>query len=202
MNIKNKIKIFILGIGGRAKLIRELLIRINDKYNFIFYKDINSINFKKVNHFLRLDKKSRFFIGISDPKIQKKNYDFLKKKLIRIDQNPIIDPTAIIKSGTSISKNVIILENSSIGPDVILKKNTFIGSNVIINHNTKIGSFTTIGHGSNVSANVIISDQCYIGNSTTIKENIKINKSVSTECSSNIISNCDSNKNFSGNPAK
>ena len=200
--MKNKIKTFILGIGGRAKLIRELLIRINDKHSVRFYKDISSINFKKVNNFLRLDKKSKFFIGISDPKIQKKNYEFLKKKLIRIDQSPIIDPTAIIKSGTLISKNVIILENSSIGPDVILKKNTFIGSNVIINHNSKIGSFTTIGHGSNISANVIISDQCYIGNSTTIKENIKINKNVSTECASNIILNCSSNKNFSGNPAK
>ena len=44
---KNKIKTFILGIGGRAKLIRELLIRINDKHSVRFYKDISSINFKK-----------------------------------------------------------------------------------------------------------------------------------------------------------
>ena len=100
--------IYIYGSGGRGKLIREILLRSKQKArNIMFIDDIkksfNNSNFllKKYDH-----KKDQIFIGISDPIIHKKKYQELKKKLKKIDNQPLIDPTAIIKSNVKLNKNI------------------------------------------------------------------------------------------------
>ena len=78
-------------------------------------------NTKKHHIYLKiLKKKDRLYIGISDLNCRKK-YSFSKKNS-KIDNDPLIDPQAIIKSNIKIKKNVIILENASIGPNVELIK--------------------------------------------------------------------------------
>ena len=194
---------YIFGGGGRAKLIKELLIRlkINSK-NILFIDDYKkkyntSYLLKKFNK-----KKDNLYIGISDPKIQKRKYTFFKSKLKKIDNEPLIDPSAILKSNIKMGYNIIILENSSIGPEVKLANNVFIGANCIINHHCKINAFTTIGHGSNLAGNVNVEKYCYIGISTTFKQNIKVEENVKIGCGSNVIKKCKKNSTYFGNPAK
>ncbi len=194
--------IFIYGNGGRAKLIKELLLRINKNYKFKFLKNIKISYFKIINKTLKTNKESKFYIGISDPDLQKKYYEKFKKKIIRIDQMPIIDPSSVIKSNVKIGKNTFILENSVIGPNVKIGNNVFIGSNSIINHDSKVGNFTTVGHGSNISGNVKIMSKCFIGVSSTIQQNINIGKNVVIGSASNIIKDCIANNIYYGNPGK
>ena len=195
--------IYIYGSGGRAKIIRELLIRLKIKSKNILFIDDHkkehntSFLLKKFNN-----KKDNLYIGISDPKLQKKKYTFFRSRLKKIDNEPLIDPSAILKSNVSIGYNVIILENTSIGPEVKLGNNVFVGTNCIINHNCKINAFTTIGHGSNLAGNVKVDKYCYIGISSTFKQNIKIEENVKIGCGSNIIKKCQKNSTYFGNPAK
>jgi len=194
--------IFIYGNGGRAKLIKELLLRNNRNYKFKFLKKIKNIDFKEINKTLRKNKDSKFYIGISDPNLQKNYYQKFKKKIIKINQKPIIDPSSIIKSNVKIGKNSLILENAVIGPNVKIGNNVFIGSNSIINHDSKVGNFTTVGHGSNIAGNVKIMSLCFIGISSTIQQNVNIGKNVVTGSASNITKNCLANNTYYGNPAK
>ncbi len=196
--------IYIYGSGGRAKLIKEILIRHEIKSQEIKYIDDYIKGYKKTSYLLKNfnKKKDQLYIGISDPKLQQKKYSFFKKKLKEIDNDPLIDPKAILKSNIRIKKNVIILENASIGPNVKLDQNVFIGANVIINHDCKIKKFTTIGHGANLAGNVIVNEYCSIGISSVFKQNVLIEKNVIIGCGANIIRKCEKNSTYYGNPAK
>ena len=196
--------IYIYGSGGRAKLIKEILIRHKVKPKNIEFIDDYIKKYKKTSYLLKnfKKKKDRLYIGISDPKLQKKKYSFFKKKFKKIDNDPLIDPKAIIKSNIKIKKNVIILENASIGPNVELDQNVFIGANVVINHDCKIKKFTTIGHGANLAGNVVVNENCLIGISSIFKQNVLIEKNVIIGCGANIIKKCQKNSTYFGNPAK
>ena len=196
--------IYIYGSGGRGKLIREILLRSKQKaHNIMFIDDIkksfNNSNFlfKEYDH-----KTDQIFIGISDPIIHKKKYQELKKKLKKIDNQPLIDPTAIIKSNVKLNKNIIICENANIGPNSKIENNVFIGINALINHDCKIGKFSTIGHGANLAGNVKIKDDCVIGISSTFKQNVVIEKNVTIGSGANVINKCLKNSIYVGNPAK
>jgi acetyltransferase EpsM len=181
--------IYIIGSGGRAKLIKEVLIRNNIKKVKILFIDDSSKNFKSTQFLFKNFKrgKDKLFIGISDPKLQKIKYNFFKKKFIKIDNSPLIDSRAIIKSNVKLGKNSIILENSIIGPNVEIFKNAFIGSNSIICHDSKIGAFTTIGHGTILDGNVKVGNGCFIGNGSIIKYKVKIVDNKKFENGSNIL---------------
>lgn len=196
--------IFIYGSGGRAKLIKEALIRVGRKKKEIVLIDDSNRKTKNSKFLLKNFKKriDQLFIGVTNPKIQNTKYKYFKKKLKDIDNKPLIDPRAILKSNVRVGKNSIILENSSIGPNVKISKNVFIGSRVIINHDCKIGAFTTIGHGSNLAGNVSVKENCVVGISSTIKQKIKISSGVIIGSASNIVKNCQKNKKYYGNPAK
>ena len=196
--------IYIYGSGGRAKLIKEILLRLNKKKkDIIFIDDLNK-DYQSSDFLIKKFKslKDQLFIGISSPKIQKLKYLFFKKKLKDIDNKPLIDPTVILKSDVKIGNNVVILENSTIGPNVRINKNVFIGAHTIINHDTHIGEFSTIGHGSNLAGNVKVAEKCTIGISNVIKQNILVEKQVTTGSGANIIKNCKKNLIYIGNPAK
>ena len=196
--------IYIYGGGGRAKLIKELLIRNNFKLSNILLIDDFKEKYKNSSFLIKNFnyKKDRLFIGISDPNLQKKKYLLFKSKLKIRDNDPLIDPSAILKSNTKIGKNVIILENASIGPEVCIEDSVFIGSKVIINHDCIIKKFTTIGHGANLAGNVKIYEYCIIGISATLKQNTTVEKNVVVDSGSNIISRCEKDSIYIGNPAK
>ncbi len=193
--------IYIYGSGGRAKLIKEILIRHEIKSKEITNIDDSIKGYKKTSYLLKNfnKKKDKLY---TDPKLQQKKYSFFKKKLKEIDNDPLIDPKAVLKSNIRIKKNVIILENASIGPNVKLDQNVFIGTNVIINHDCKIKKFTTIGHGANLAGNVVVNEYCSIGISSIFKQNVLIEKNVIIGCGANIIKRCKKNSTYYGNPAK
>ena len=196
--------IYIYGGGGRAKLIKEILIRLKTKSKDIKFIDDYEKKYNNTTYLLKNFniKKDKLYLGISDPKLQKKKYTFFKSKLKKIDNDPLIDPSAILKSNINIGNNVIILENASIGPKVQLDNNVFVGANSIINHDCEISAFTTIGHGSNLAGNVMVNKYCYIGISSVFKQNIIIEENVKIGCGSNIVKRCKKNSTYFGNPAK
>ncbi len=194
--------IFIIGNGGRAKLIKELILRTTPKEKIRFLSNPKNLNFKILKKKMNSHKNSKIFIGISDPKAQKKYYSLLKKKKIKVNFKPLIDPSAIIKSNVTIGSNTLILENSVIGPNAKIGKNVFIGSSVIINHDSVVGNFNTIGHRSNIAGKVIIGNECFVGISSTIQQNIKIGNNVILGSASNVIKSCQSSNTYYGNPAK
>ena len=119
--------IYMVVLEERAKLIKEVLINNIKKVKILFIDD-SSKNFKSTQFLFKNFKrgKDKLFIGISDPKLQKIKYNFLKKNLLKL----IIllnELRAIIKSNVKLGKNSIILENSIIGPNVEIFKNAFIG---------------------------------------------------------------------------
>ena len=196
--------IYIYGAGGRAKLIKEVLIRSGEKLKNIQLIDDLKKKYKNSSYLIKNFKKKidKLYIGISDPKIQEKKILYIKSKLINVNNDPLIDPSVTLKSNIKIGRNVIILENASIGPDVRLGNNVFVGSQTIINHDCHIKKFTTIGHGANLAGNVRIDEYCIVGISTTFKQNTVIEKNVKIGSGSNIIKRCRKNSIYIGNPAK
>lgn len=196
--------IYIYGTGGRAKLIREILFRLKIKEKDITLIDDYLEKSKNTKYLLKKFniQKDKLFIGIADPNIQKKKYLFFKKKLKKIDNKPLIDPSVILKSNVKLGKNVIICENSNIGPDVTIDNNVFIGINCLVNHDCEVGKFSTIGHGANLAGKVIINKNCTIGISSTIKQNIIVEENVIIGSGSNITKRCLKNLTYFGNPAK
>ena len=101
--------IYIYGSGGRAKLIKELLIRLGNNKKEIMFVDDKKRKFKGSSYLINRfnKKKDKLFIGITEPKLQVKKYLYFKKKLKKIDNKALIDPRAVLKSKNKIGKNVI-----------------------------------------------------------------------------------------------
>ena len=91
--------IFIYGSGGRAKLIKEVLIRDGKKKKDIVFIDDTNKKTKNSKFLLKNFKKKidQLFIGITNPKIQSSKYKYFKKRLKNIDNKPLVDPRAILK---------------------------------------------------------------------------------------------------------
>ena len=91
--------IYIYGGGGRAKLIKEILIRHEVKSKEIKFIDDYIKGYKRTSYLLKNfnKKKDQLYIGISDPKLQQKKYSFFKKNFKKLKKFLLLDLKVLLK---------------------------------------------------------------------------------------------------------
>ncbi|MGY5846887.1 acetyltransferase [Salegentibacter sp. HM20] len=179
----------IIGAGGFAIEVLDILHQINQINNLVFYDDINDAIYEKLyNHFLilkNLDQAENYFetidkhftIGIGNPVLRKKMYDKFSK--IGGILKSTISPEASIGA-----YNVIMGEGNNILSGSRISNSTRIGNgciiyyNSVITHNCLIGDFIEISPNVNLLGGCEIDDYSRIGANATILPNVKIGKNV------------------------
>ncbi len=174
-------KIYIIGAGGHARPIMEVL---NEKYKNID-KEIYDINFKKnkkekilgakvvgsFEKFLK-EKKNDTFLAIGDNNLRSKIYNILKKKKIKtpnlISKDATVSKYLKIGIGNFINKKVLI------GAETVIGNNNIINSGSLIEHQVKLGSDSHVGPKAIIGGHVKIGNNVLIGLGAKILNNIKI----------------------------
>ena len=189
-------KKFIVGSGGHASVIYEILAKDNSfKIIFIEKKRVdNNIISEKDFFYKYKNKKVEIYngIGFSTKNNNRKLVDikFEKKKFIF---NKLISPNAFLYGNIEIAvsaqifNNVIIQNNSKIG------FGTIVNTGSIIEHDVTIGNNCFIGPGCVICGNVKISDDVYLGPNVTVAAGVKIGSKSKVALGSSIYKNIKSN---------
>ncbi len=161
-------KIAIIGGGGFAKEITEVILMNKDEIYGIFAKE-NSLEYNYFGYLKELNEHKNNFDGAilaigavnrEGIKNRRKIIEFIKKNNIKLIS--VISPLA------TISKSVKIGNGIYIGHGVLISCNSEICDNVLINHNA------VIGHDVKIYENVSIAPQVFIGGGVVIEKDVMI----------------------------
>ncbi|MDC1345472.1 NeuD/PglB/VioB family sugar acetyltransferase [Candidatus Pelagibacter ubique] len=201
-------KIIIIGGGGHAKSINDIIHRNNLAKKIVGYVDKKktnlNLNYLGNDSFLQNIKKTSNYVLVNgigiNSELREKLFDNLKKKfnfLTLIDNTAIISPFAKIKQGA------VIFPLSYVGPSTLIDFNVVIHTKVSIEHDVKIEKNSYVGPGTTICGNCHIKNNTLIGGNSFIKQNIIIGKKNIVGAGSIVLKNfTKQNKKIYGNPAK
>ena len=202
----------VIGAGGHAKEIYDLLVRSKDLKGLYFFDSLSAnlpdLLFDKhpvIRSFEELEKQfkvdPRFVLGMGNPAIRKE----LADKCISIggELTSVISSTAIIGTykmtfhkGLNIMHGVIITNEVNIG------EGTLINANATIHHDCIIGQYCEISPSASITGNVTIGDYCSIGTGAVILPKIKIGNHVTIGAGAVVTKNIEDHQTYIGVPAK
>lgn len=201
----------IVGAGGFASEMLELLLQLRSNDKILFFDDIDKLKLELNNKYKVLKTPvevkqhfkddSLFCLGIGGVHRRKKLY----QKMILLGGNPktIISPFAhigkmnvVIQKGVSVATGTVITANVKVGIGCLINLNCTIG------HDTVIGSFCELSPGVHISGNCTIGNNCFIGTGAVLLPEINIGKNVIIGAGSVVTKNVADNVTVAGIPAK
>lgn len=198
--------LIILGAGGFAREAACWVNQTQSGYKLIGFYDEFSDNHKSILNLpvlndLRMFSKSKFVIGVGDPK--------LKQKMVQMAMTAGLSPCQpIIHPRVTIGADVQVGYGSILCPGAVITSNVYMGPGILINigatvgHDCELMDYTTISPGANISGKVKIGHLSYIGTNSCIREGIKIGCEVMVGMGSVVIRDIESQKMVVGNPAR
>lgn len=176
-------KIAVIGGGGFAKEVIEVILMNKDNVYGIFAKDKTNLNYDYLGYLDELSRHKNNFdgailaIGAVNKKgieNRKRIIEYLKKN--DIDLISVISPFATISKSVKIGNGVYIGHSTIISCDADIKDNVLINQNVIIGHDVKIGENVSIAPQVFLGGGVKIDENVMIGAATTIRQGVKIGR--------------------------
>jgi sugar O-acyltransferase (sialic acid O-acetyltransferase NeuD family) len=179
----------IVGAGGFAKEVLEVLMENKFTENIAFYDDVTTgLNdllydkFKILKSETELKDYFTFFgcdftIGIGNPMLRKKMHELF----IQYGGNFVSTISLSAKVGSfdvDLGEGINILSNAIISNSVKIGKGCIIYYNSIIAHDCKIGNFVEISPSARLLGKVEIGDYSEIGSNSTILPEVKIGNNV------------------------
>lgn len=194
--------IAIIGSGGHAKVIVDLINELNI-YNIIgFYDDNNGsrlYDIANLGQIKDIDKSiANFIIGIGSDKIRKKIYEENKD----INWCKLIHPKSIVSKNVKIDAGTVVFAGAIIQTEVTIGKHCIINTNCNIDHESAIGNFTSICPSTTICGQVNIGELTFIGANSTVIQCINIGNRCIVGAGSVIIRNIDNDCKVAGNPGK
>ena len=200
-------KVIILGAGGHAKVIADIIEKSGDEV-IGFLDDNVDIQGKvifdgrkvigKINDVINY-KDDYVVIGIGNNKIRK----MFAEKYPSLNWYTAIHPNAVIGKEVKIGKGTVVMSG------VIINPGTFVGNHVIINtsssvdHDNIIGDYVHISPGSHLAGTVTVGEGTWICSGVTVINNIMINKNNIIGAGSVVIHDIDNeNGTYVGVPVK
>lgn len=178
----------IIGAGGFAKEVLEVIHRQNQIENLVFYDDISDdergLLFNKFRilksireasvYFKTID--NRFTIGIGNPELRKKLYD--KFTDLGGTFTSVIHDSNVGSYDVHIGKGSNVLTGVTISNSVKIGIGAILYYNSIITHDCSIGDFVEISPGAIVLGRCKIGNYCQIGANSTILPDISLGNNV------------------------
>ncbi len=201
-----KKKLFCLGDGSVSKICLDILKKdkIYDNFKIIkIPKKTDITNLNKIFKNLKNKKSADYILGfanIYNLKINKKIFDFFKKKGVKFIN--IIDNSAIVSKKIKLGFGVKIYPGVIINRGCKIKNNVLINTGSIVDHDCEIGENSQIAPGCTIAGNVKIGESTFVGIGSTIIQGVKIGKNCIVGAGSVVIKNIPNNSVYAGSPAK
>ena len=208
-------KIIIIGSGGHAKVVADIILarekELNEDLKIIGFLDDNFKNLKYDNIFNipilgdlnNIDNFSKnedyfFIIAIGSNEVRKKISEKYKELnyYTAIHPRSVISREVIIGSGTVVMANVVINPNSTIGKHCILNTSS------VIEHDNELGDYVHISPNTTLCGGVNIEDNSWVGAGSVVRQQIHIGKDVIVGANSVVVKDIENSCIVAGNPAK
>jgi sugar O-acyltransferase (sialic acid O-acetyltransferase NeuD family) len=198
----------VIGAGGHALEVLDILIQDKYPHQIYFYDDVNPENliFRgypviKTEIEIKIIFPSNFYfiIGIGTPKYRKQLFNkfiAIGGKLSSIKSSNSIIPTEIK------SKQFDVMNLCYLGPEIEIGMGTLINTGAQIHHEVKIGEFCEISPRALLLGKVQIGNECSLGGNSTILPKIIIGNNVIIGAGTVVTKNIPDNKVVVGVPGK
>lgn len=207
-------KIVIIGVGGFAKEVHEILINklswFDESNRFVGFLDDNSnlhdINFQghKVLggiEWLNDNIDTNVIIAIGNPSVKRKIVNKLNKmghdKFLNV-----IDTNAVIGENVKLGKGAIVCANTIITSDIVIGNFVTLNLACTIGHDSIIEDFVTVSPGVNISGNCTIKEGVDFGTGAVIIQGKEVGEWAIIGAGSVIVKDMPANTTCVGNPAK
>jgi sugar O-acyltransferase (sialic acid O-acetyltransferase NeuD family) len=208
-----KDSILIIGGGGHAKVLIELLEEIN-KYELVGIIDHSLTTNEEVLGYpvLGNDKTltTMFSMGVHKAVVgigsRGSNLQRAKVWKMAIDLGfnfpTLIHPHSYVSSRAKISEGCQILVKAVVNTDVIIGPISVINTSVVVEHECKIGFNVFTGTGSTMCGKVIVGDHSFIGANACLLPEIEIGTNCLVAAGALLTKKFPSSTNVKGVPAK
>lgn len=200
-------KVVIIGAGGHAKVIADIIIKSGDEVvGFLddnIEKDTIVIdNYKvigKTKDCLKLkeDIELYFIIAIGNNFTRK---DIAEK--YNLNYYTAIHPTAIIGMQVQIEEGTVIMANTCINPNTKIGKHCIINTGAIVEHDNLIDDYVHISPNATLCGTVTVGEGIHIGAGSVIKNNITITNNCIIGAGGVVVKNIEENGTYAGVPAR
>lgn len=189
-------KIYIIGCGGHARSVADVILN-NDPSVQIIFVDEEAREKEKIFGFpvvRSLPFKARnLFVAIGDN--QKRQIFSKGKNLISV-----ISHTATISASAIIEKGCFIGEGAHIGPFAHIGTGTIVNTNAVVEHEVQIGSFCHLSSNSTVCGRTKIGNNVFLGAGATVIDKINICSNVIIGAGSTVVKNINLTGTYVGAP--
>lgn len=198
----------VIGAGGHALEVLDVLVQDNYPHPIFFYDDINPDNttfrgypvLKSMEDVRReLGEKFFFVLGIGSSKARKTLYQKftgLGGSLSSVISSKSVTP------GILPQKNFDVMNLCYLGPETSIGKGTLINTGAQIHHEVIIGEFCEISPRALLLGKVRVGDNCSIGGNATILPKVKIGNNVVIGAGSVVTKDIPGNQLVIGVPGK
>lgn len=201
-------KVIIIGAGGHAKVIADIIEKSGDQIvgflddkiekNTIIIKDYKVIG----------DLNNRFSLAIAN-----EDYEFIiaigdNKKRKEISTSPnlkfytAIHPSAQIGINVEIEEGTVIMANVCINSSSRVGKHCIINTGAIIEHDNIIENYVHISPNATLGGTVKVEELTHIGIGATVKNNVTICKNCTVGAGAVVVKNIIKAGTYIGVPAK
>lgn len=201
----------VIGAGGHAKEILEILTRKNELDHLYFFDSINTnkdylFDKFKILHILKevLDIfafDNRFSLGIGHPEHRHRlAHEFQKLGGMLTS---IISPDSCIGSwNCTLEKGVNVMSGVFVSNDVHIAEGTLLNASCHIHHDSDVGRYSEIGPGAMILGKVRIGDFSSIGSGAIILPGITMGNHVKVGAGAVVLNDLPDNQIVAGVPAK
>lgn len=189
--------VLVIGAGGHASVIIEILVQINCKILGIVSKDepnecgvFNNLHwFKDDNDVLAFNKEEIVLVNaigsLPGNNLRVKIYNKFKKKGYKF--MTVISPSSIVSKYAKLSPGVQVLSGAIVNTNATVLDNSIINSGAIIEHDCIIGKHNHIAPGAKLSGSIVTGDFVHIGTGASLAQCISVSKNSVIGCGVSIV---------------
>ena len=206
----SKTNILVLGGGGQAKVLIDVLLQL-PRYNVVGFLDDNEmvgelLGVKRVGKLTTVDQTletKMLALGLGHVG----HTEFLKKTVELYTKAgfsfaTIVAPTAVVSKFATLGKGVVIASGAVVQPLAVIGNYSIINTNASVDHDCSVGSFTHVAPGVAISGDVTIGSDCLIGTGAAVIQGVRITDGCTIGAGTAVVENCLQKGTYVGVPAK
>ncbi len=181
-----KDKIVVIGGGGHAKVVINVLKKLNE-YDILGYTDLIDKgtvlglkylgNDNVLNDIIYQYKNCNAALGVGTVKVSDERKDIYERiKKIGLNFPPIVSNSAIISEGVEMGEGTVVLNKAFINACTQVGKCVIVNTNAIVEHDCRVGDFVSLAAGSILGGGATIGDNSFLGMGAMVTQYKNIGK--------------------------
>lgn len=199
--------IAILGCGGHAKVVAEIVVRqfsnitfFDDKYSKGEMFFAGAVGGTIDSYFECMSSFDAVVVAIGDNAIRRELYDRLKEREASFPA--IIHPSALISPSATIGNGSVILSGAVIGPDAVVGNGAIVNHKASIDHDCTLGDFAHASAGVSLGGATKVGGEALLGLNVSTRPAVEIGERATVGVGSAVICDIPSGEVWAGVPAR